>query len=272
MVLDQRSASVWLVGQELQIGDERRLFANLVCMDPRLFPVFTLLVEEVLRRSSIAEDPLQAVFATLDDWRALLRSRADVPTWETLVGLRGELDVLHQLVVSNGAPAVNTWTGPMRSRFDFTGPASVLEIKTTVSQTGFTIHVSSLRQLTPPIDQRLAIVHLRLEENQSGPSVHELVQLLLSLGCDRSPLFDRLDELGYDEHNEGWGRGFNVLQQSAWEVTSDFPGLREDRFSAPGLLGVQNLQYEFDLACAGDAMNEQQMEACLDALVTGVHA
>ena len=264
----RKSKAVWLVPETLELQGQPQLYADLVCIDSTLLPIFELLVNEVLRRVALEEDSLLAVLSTLGDWRALLDTEKSAPSSEKIKGLRGELEILHRLVLKHGASIVEKWRGPYGTTLDFLG-STALEVKTTTAQSGAVINVHDLQQLTPPKGQSLSVIHIRLEENESGTSVRDLVGYLLNLGCDRNLLFEGLGKVGYDENQHEWSRCFEVLQICAWYVTEDFPGLRETRISNIGLQGVKSIHYQLDLSSAGTPVSGLDVEILLEEFSVG---
>lgn len=258
----RKSKAVWLVPETLELQGKEQLYADLVCIDDELLPVFELLVREVLRRVSVEDDSLLAVLSTLGDWRALLDTERSAPSSEKVIGLRGELEVLRRLVVKHSSSIVEKWRGPHGTTFDFLG-VTALEVKTTTAQSGAVITVHDLLQLTPPQGQNLSIIHIRIEENERGESVGDLVEELLSLGCDQDLLSDGLNKVGFDKEQSEWSRSFEVLQLCAWQVTDNFPGLRENRISEPGLKGVKSIHYQLDLSSAGAPVTGSEVEQLL---------
>ena len=261
--VDRRSKAVWLVRQELEQAGEQVMYADLICMDSSLVTVFEHLVREVVHRVSSSEDSVVAIHSTLNDWKALLDTNRERPSPESVKGLRGELEILYRLVVKHGTDAVRKWRGPYGAALDFLSANVALEVKTTTAQSGSIINIHDIRQVTPPTGCELAVIYVRLEENENGQSVKSLVDKLFSLGCDRSLLSDALAKLSYDEVEEEWSRRFEVIQVSAWLVTEDFPGLRENRILDPGMNGVTQLRYQLDLAAAGAPVSNLGLDELL---------
>jgi len=258
--IEKKTKAVVLVCQKMTLDGNQQYYADLVCMERHLLPIFEHLVKEICLRMANGENPRNSILSTLADWRALLDSESTTVKKNEVVGVRGELEILSRLVKVLGASILSTWRGPYGTRFDFLSEKNALEVKATTSQSSSTVHVHDVDQLTPPDNVSLVITHIRLHENSSCPSVTDLVQSLKAQGCCSESLNSCLEQLNYDEGDEEWNRGYEVVDLRGWHVTDAFPGIRSSRVQFPGLNGIAKIQYQLDLDAAGDPMKQSELD------------
>lgn len=265
---DESSRGVVLVEQSLQSpSGELSAHADLVCVDPTLIPVFTLLVDDVLDRVRAGGANLQSVQTALADWRALLR-RASGPQISEVIGLRGELHVLALLAESAPRAAVEAWTGPLGGIHDFQSDAVQIEVKTTLAHQGAVVEVHGLDQLAPS-GNRLLLSFIRLTEDSRGESVTDLVDRTRSLGVPADLLMERLERLAFDPDGAPWRRPFMVADHRWWDVVPGFPGIHRGALAPAQLRGVLSVAYSLDLDAAGEPLGRPALGDAFAALLRG---
>ncbi len=254
--VDRKSSGVVLVDQDLSTPSGNQRFADLVCTDPALSPVFAQLSFDIIERvSDRPGDPVSAIAQALGDWRALLRGGAGPAAGA--IGLRGELEVLSQLVSEDPVAGLRTWQGPDGAVHDFASPdGTSLEVKTTTARDGYAVEVHGLDQIDPA-DAPLWIMLVRIApDDRGGRSVHQMVQELLDAGTPRDRLLGNLSKLGYDHTSpEGWTDPWAVTEQSLWMCGPASPGIRRSEMPPNRLLGVERVQYRLDLSALGAAQD-----------------
>lgn len=261
---DNRSIGVILLPQRMSVGGQNVNCADLVCHEPRLFHVFEHLLEDATDRlSRETESSVEIIRNTLSEWRELLRRSCGGVDENVLIGLRGELEILTEMVTLVGPEALENWVGPLKRPRDFQNSRAALEVKTTTSQSSQEVNVHGLRQLTPMHDIELAIFLVRLEFNEQSPSVNQLLALLKRYGVHEEALEDKMVLCGWKKHQDDWDRGFSVLEISSWQVNESFPGLREDRMEPLALKGLTAMTYSLNLGACGPAMTSREREEFL---------
>jgi hypothetical protein len=263
---DRRSRGVHLLRRPFDRQEGHRWYAELVCLDAVLEPVFTsLCVDLLVRLEASDEDPVHVTIRVLRSWRALLASSGRPLAIGQLAGLFGELLVLQRLLVRN--PAAGTcWRGPFRETHDFRSGPSAIEVKTTIGEEGRRFRVHGIAQLEAPDDGRLSLALLQVEiDIESGLTVPDLAAKLIKLG--ESTIVTALAAAGYRaEESDVYDRyPFAVRSEEWFAVGAHFPRIVRSSFPGGAVPpGTANLHYDVDLA--GAAVPPMSAEAIDDAL------
>ena len=270
--VDRRSQGVMLVGQELQVDGEIRPFADLVCLDRMLNEVFNELCLDVCRRILEHEgEPLGILVKTLGDWRHLLAYSHDPVAITKVLGLFGELEILHQCAQVEPTTVLDAWLGPFGGAHDFQRDHVLMEVKTTMAHLGSTITVHGPDQLDPPEGHELHICLVGVTVDESGRSVVDIVTEIRELGVPSDKLAEALEQVGYSpEPGTAWHTRFRVERVSLWRITKGFPGIRRSELGANQLLGVEELSYRLNLEAAGPALSATDRAQVLDRLSSGI--
>lgn len=249
---DRRSRGVHLVRRTLQRPDGLRWYAELVCLDSSLEPVFTSLCVDVLVRIETGdEDAVVAAIRVLRAWRALLASAGRPLAVPELAGLFGELLVLQRILVLDGS-AAGCWRGPFREVHDFRTGLSAIEVKTTLGPTARRFRVHGAGQLEPPAEGQLALALLAVELNpEAGLSVSDLaVEVIRTGGALAATALAaagyRTDDADtYDRHP------FAVRAEEWFDIAPGFPRITSASFVGDALpAGTSNVHYDVDLTDA----------------------
>ena len=268
---DKRSRGVLIVNQLLMVDRVETTFVDIVCVYTSLETVFTEFVSDALRRIAASpEHPIPAVTKCLMEWRRLLgRDTSAHSVWE-VIGLRGELEILRTVALQNPGIIVSGWRGPTGGTFDFQNGELTIEVKATTAQQGNIIHVHGLQQLDPGTNQHLHIALVRLQENDLGESVGDVVRDLLELGVARELLMQKLEKAKfYPDAEEEWRGRYRVVEIEVWRVDDTFPGLRKSRIAERQLDGVIDVNYELDLSAGGPPIPQPEMMSLFQSIVGG---
>lgn len=201
--------------------------------------------------AGVAEPGLLRVFlGRVRAWQEFMRKGAQALSPEAEIGLIGEL-TLPSTVIKAGLPAalaVESWVGPLDGIQDFELGTGALEVKTTLSPTGFPARIGSLEQLDDSVRQPLFVVGARLRQTAGGQNLPDFVGALRgSIKGDAEAerlLAERLLAAGYfDVHADRYPRRFDLAGTRMVEVGDDFPRLTPGRIP----LGVLKAIYEIDL-------------------------
>ncbi len=97
---------------------------------------------------------------------------------EEEIGLFGELLVLDILLkhIPDAAVVLECWTGPAGGLQDFVPGNGAIEVKTTVSPSGFRARIDSLEQLDPAVRSPLCVAAVRLSQSTSGATLPEQIE------------------------------------------------------------------------------------------------
>lgn len=183
-------------------------------------------------------------------WQDFMRKGVTVLGPEREVGLIGELTVLGRLLDEGlgCGSVIDAWKGPLDGEQDFELGMGAIEVKATVSQTGFPARVGSLQQLDDYIRQPLFLVGVKLRLNAEGFNLSSLVAQTRERLRDAPAAavkFDRLllDAGHYDGHASQYTRRFELAEFRVCEVTGNFPRLTTGNVPA----GVTAASYNIDL-------------------------
>lgn len=265
-VSDDQSHGVTVSVRRLHMHGSHAVYADLHCRARHLDLVFERLVEDVVTRLQKATgvDAVSVCIATLDDWRALLRTAGQALPHDAVVGLVGELEVLKRISARHPAPALDSWTGPAGSVHDFVAGARALEVKTTSSIDGKSVSISDLDQLDSALVDNLHLVVVHVRDNPTAPGVAERIDHLVATGTPRQALLERLQKVGYiydmDLHDQD---RLEVRSVRFWTVDETFPGLRRSHFSEQTLHAVTRVRYDLFLDAAPPPLTDDQANRVL---------
>jgi hypothetical protein len=183
-------------------------------------------------------------------WQEFMRKGTQAMSPEAEIGLIGELTLL-RAIIDAGVPspmAIESWVGPLNGVQDFELGTGALEVKATLSLSGFPAKIGSLEQLDDTTRQPLFVAGARLRQIDSGRNLPGFVEaMLLSIKGEAEAerlLADRLLAAGYiDAHSHRYPRRFALTNIRIVEVDSDFPRL----ISGNVPMGIMRAMYEIDL-------------------------
>lgn len=193
---------------------------------------------------------LRTMLGRVRSWQEFMRTGAQTLSSEAEIGLIGELVFLLSLLEANvpASHAVEAWMGPLDGIQDFEIGTGAVEVKATLSSSGFPAKIGSLEQLDDSLRQPLFIAAVRFTQSVSGKNLPEFVQNLRSKikkDQEAERIFsDRLRLAGYfDGHSGRYPRRFSVEDMRVVEVEGTFPRL------IPGNVpnGIRWVMYEVDL-------------------------
>lgn len=201
--------------------------------------------------SGVEERRLLKVFlGRIRAWQEFMRKGAQALSPESEIGLVGELTVLRVVIDAGVSPttAVESWVGPLDGVQDFELGTGSLEVKTTLSATGFTAKIGSLEQLDDSQRQPLFLAGVRLRQSDLGHRLPELVAEMHDVIAGEVDavrlLSERLIAAGYfDAHADRYSRRFSLHDIRIVEVGDFFPRLTPGNLP----LGITKATYEIDL-------------------------
>ena len=227
----------------------------LLLEDARFRSVFGEMCTDASRWCQMATTEAEAVDRLVDRvefWKRMFVEGGPRPlTREQQIGLFGELVVLEQTLEAGMGlmEAVDAWRGPARELHDFVGGVH-MEVKTTVAPSPRVVRVSSLDQLQEDPSFELYLWHCRLESDDDGRTLAEIVDELAHQAGDpltraRAAFDGRLTQVGYlSIHRE-------LYDVSCWAlravevhlIDASFPAL--SRNSVPET--ITEAEYSLDL-------------------------
>jgi len=189
---------------------------------------------------------------------------------EAELGLMGELTFMVALMDSGVATeeVLRGWVGPDDALQDYLLGDGSIEVKATMSSSGFPVKIASLEQLDDSIASPLFLAAIRFSSDD-GLTLPEMVADTTQR-LDGEPgainfLKDRLMVAGYSEiHSTHYTRRFELKETRVFVVSEGFPRLTTG--NTP--VGVTRALYEINLDHAGEFLSD--LDAALKLLgVTG---
>ena len=217
--------------------------------------LFAAMVADVLHAMEVefgADEKrlLKLFLGRIRAWQEFMRKGAQLLSPESEIGLMGELTLLRAVIDTGVLPAtaIESWVGPLDGVQDFELGTGSLEVKTTLSATGFPAKIGSLEQLDDSIRQPLFLVGVRLRQIETGQRLPDLVWEMRDIAAGEAEavrlLSERLIAAGYfDAHVDRYVRRFTLDCTCIIEVTDCFPRLTLSIVP----LGVTKAAYEIDL-------------------------
>ena len=224
---------------------------------------FTMMADDIV--STLQElmgtdgDRLFNIFlARIRAWQDFMRKGGDgVLGPEAEVGLFGELEVLCDLISAGmrASDAVDAWKGPFDGLQDFEIGNGAIEVKSTVSSSGFLAQVASLDQLDDTLVQQLYLAGIRLALTPLGKTLTELVgemRLQLFGESEARVVFDScLLHAGFlNSVSKRYIRRFSRVGTTIFQVSDDFPRLT--RMNVAGAIVRARYEIDLDLVPAGE--------------------
>lgn len=193
---------------------------------------------------------MRALLGRVRAWQEFMRKGSLALNAEAEIGLVGELKVLIALInagISENA-AVGGWVGPLDGLQDFLLGTGAMEVKTTISTTGFRARIASLDQLDDSSLQPLFVAGVRVRQTTSGEVLPDIVaasRFAVSGDPEAAQMLsERLIAAGYfDSQADRYIRRFELADIRFIEVGEDFPRLLRGTVPA----AVTQVQYDIDL-------------------------
>lgn len=238
----EEKGMLWLALTRKAVGDAE-LFTDMACN-------LTGALDDAVAAGADVATLLRIFIGRVGAWQEFMRKGRQVLSAEAEIGLIGELVALVQVIEVgvSAAEAVEGWLGPLDGVQDFELGTGALEVKSTLSSTGFPARIGSLEQLDDAVRQPLFVVGVRLRQTENGLGLaHFVNSARLAAKADSgaaSALDDRLVAAGYfDAHTDQYPRRFALVEALAIEVGDAFPRLTIGRVP----VGITGVVYGIDL-------------------------
>jgi hypothetical protein len=150
----------------------RTVDVTVALTDASLLDPFLSLVEDLVEVARMAgqERTAATVLSRISAWMAFFESTGTGMGREAAAGLFAELTVLRSLVTAIGADAaVESWTGPEKSRQDFVFSNAAIEVKSWRGTGPASPTITSEHQLDTSGTGALRLAILTLDQRASGP-------------------------------------------------------------------------------------------------------
>lgn len=193
---------------------------------------------------------LSTLLGRVRAWQEFMRKGGAPLSAEAEIGLFGELSLLRAILDEGlDVPTVcDAWRGPLGGLRDFEIGTGGIEVKSTLTPSGFRAKVGSLEQLDDTERQPLFLAAVRLCQIQGGQSLPDAVEttrdiIAGDLLAERL-LAERLIASGYrDRHADTYTRRFKIAEVQVYRVDQRFPRLTPH--SVPQ--GVERASYVIDI-------------------------
>jgi hypothetical protein len=210
---------------------------------------------------------LRVLIGRVVAWKQFMSRGANPLSLEAELGLTGELNFMIALLESGVSveEVLQGWVGPDDAPQDFLLGDGAVEVKATMSTSGFPVKITSLEQLDDSVASPLFLAAERFSREEGGHTLPELVaKTELRLGGEPGTvnfLRERLMVAGYFEgHSSHYTRKFESKERRVFSISEGFPRL------TPGTVpvGVIRALYEINLDHAGDFLSD--LDAALKQL------
>ena len=185
-------------------------------------------------------------------------------TAEEQIGLFGEIQILKEILGKkfNLGTSLSSWTGPSK-KHDFTLPNTLLEIKTTSTDTK-KINTSSTNQIAPVYDKKLKLIFVQIKKNINGLSLHEVIDNYSKILKEESELLFndfilKLTQCRYlDIHKSEYKQKYKIDKFNFFNINENFPYIKE--YVVPDGLSDLSITYKIDLEkCEDFRINEEEL-------------
>jgi hypothetical protein len=183
-------------------------------------------------------------------WQQFMSRGAGPLSPEAELGLAGELFFMALLLEAGISPEclLRSWVGPDDAPQDFLIGDGAIEVKATMSSSGFPVKIGSLEQLDDAVASPLFLAAVRFAAGEGGATLSEMVaeverRISGELGAV-DYLRERLMVAGYaDVHAGQYSRRFEPKDKRVLCVSEGFPRL------TPGVVpaGITRAVYEINL-------------------------
>lgn len=198
---------------------------------------------------------LKAFLGRVRAWQQFMSRGARPLSPEAELGLVGELYFMTQLLDAGVSPesVLSGWVGPDDAPQDFLLGNGAVEVKATMSSSGFPVKIGSLEQLDDAVASPLFLAAVRFAARESGFTLPEIVaEVECRLKGESGVvdlLYERLMVAGYTEaHSAQYCRRFDPKDRRVLLVTEGFPRLTTG--AVP--VGVTRAVYEINLDHVGN--------------------
>lgn len=238
-----------------EVGQDGLLWLALTRSPNGNIELFSTMVSDVVQASSAAcvtdhDSGLRVFLGRIRAWQEFMRKGACPLSAESEVGLMGELTLLEKMLEAGLNPeiVVSSWAGPLDGLRDFDLGFGAIEVKTTISTTGFIARITALEQLDDTNCNPIFIGAVKYTLTESGQTLSEKINKIQSLlESDALVLSEfnyRALAAGYiAAHASQYHRKFSLQKIALLEVDENFPRLTHGNVT-PGVVGAR---YEINL-------------------------
>jgi hypothetical protein len=241
---------------ESGLMDEDRNWISLSRQPSGSQEIFLMMADDVVAtlsmRAKAQEEELLSVFLTrIRAWQSFMQRDSDMvlaPAAE--VGLIGELEFIRSLLAGPVAASLilESWRGPDDGLQDFVFGTGAIEVKSTLTVSGFTAIIGCLDQLDESLVRPLFLAGVRLSLSDAGVTLPDKVsvirQLLRSDDATLGMFNNLLIRAGYlDSMSTRYTRRFHYVSTRILAVDETFPKLTRSNVASE----IRDARYALDL-------------------------
>lgn len=202
---------------------------------------------------------LRVLIGRVVAWQQFMARGASPLSPEAELGLAGEIYFMSVLIDSGVLPdaVLKGWVGPDDAPQDFLLGDGAIEVKATMSSSGFPVKIGSLEQLDDSVISPIFLAAVKFAREEAGltlpESIAEVERRLENESGAADLLRARLMVAGYSEaHASQYTRRFQPKEKRILFVSEGFPRLTPG--SVP--VGVTRALYEINLDHAEDFLSD----------------
>jgi hypothetical protein len=220
---------------------------NLELFTSMVSNVLDLILSTEIENDDIA---LRVFLGRIKAWQEFMKKDSMPLSAENEVGLVGELTLLEQIIYSGMLPdkVIGAWTGPNDGLRDFELGFGAIEVKSTISNTGFIAKIGSLDQLDDTKCKPIYLGAIRFSLTDNGQTLAEKISAIRAL-LKHDPITltefeNRLLAAGYiAAHDDNYHRKFSCQEISIIEIDENFPRITYGQVN----LGIISARYEINI-------------------------
>ena len=160
-------------------------------------------------------------------------------------GLYAELCFLEHLIENTSPKALDHWQGPHNGLHDFVMENYAVEVKSYMSQQS--VRILNERQLDPHSSNKLFLATFHIQEDPSGISINEKIELLEKRFTSKLQLqfISTLNDSGYFKTHSIYYEKFLLKEnaRSLYQINTNFPSTKVLNLNPE----IFNIKYQLDL-------------------------
>lgn len=215
----------------LRVALTRQTSGNLELFSTMVYDVVGAL-DEAATSGEPEKKLLRTFLRRVTAWQQFMSRGTGPLSPEAELGLAGEIHFMIAFSELGVSPEtlLNSWVGPDDAPQDFLLGGGAIEVKATMSSSGFPVKIGSLEQLDDAIRSPLFLAAVKFSNAASGLTLPEMIAKMEFLIKDEPGaiqfLRERLMIAGYSEtHASHYSRKFELKEKRILSITEKFPRL-----------------------------------------------
>lgn len=242
-MISEKFSSCRMMSQEMYIEGSQGTYLLLVCYEYKLRNEFATLCAQFIDPGESGVDRKKLIAAPRawwELWRELLGNKISEKSPYAEIAEMLVLDYLYQKDNSI------KWTTRESGSHDIESDLCSYEVKSTVSRYDTEITITGQHQLYS--ERGLELYFLRMERSNSGFSIDDVKEQLVSHGYDAGLLEDQLISAGFEMGSGARKLKYKVLEKRVYAVDNTFPKITNDSFVSGHIPeSIKRISYTIDL-------------------------